>query len=114
MKDYKRLMERRETPFVMLQWADSSYPLRIHNKPAELENKIECGEIDYVTDKDKEIARLTAENERLRAETAKEIGNMLLNEVIQSIYTPDTEIVVDKQFLKDYIKEKYGVCLEER
>lgn len=52
--------------------------------------------------------------EKTKKETAKEIGNMLLNEVIQSIYTPNTEIVVDKQFLKNYIKEKYGVELEKR
>lgn len=61
-----------------------------------------------------EIARLTAENDKLKKETAKEIGDMLLNEVIQSVYTPDTEIIIDKQFLKDYMQEKYGVCLEEK
>lgn len=40
-----------------------------------LENAIERGEIDYVADKDAEIARLTAENERLRTEkTCKNIS----------------------------------------
>lgn len=66
MKDYKRLTEKRETPLVMSMWADSCYSLRIHNRLADLEDKIERGEIDYVADKDKEISRLTEENESLR------------------------------------------------
>lgn len=37
----------------------------------ELEDKIERGEIDYVAYKDKEIARLTAENAELRATLSK-------------------------------------------
>lgn len=40
----------------------------IVDKIAELEDKIESGEIDYVADKDKEVARLTAENAQLREE----------------------------------------------
>lgn len=38
----------------------------------EIEDKIESGEIDYVSDKDKEIARLIAENQRLREEAAEQ------------------------------------------
>lgn len=37
----------------------------------ELEDKIENGEIDYVADRDKQIARLTAENAELRATLSK-------------------------------------------
>lgn len=37
----------------------------------ELEDKIERGELDYVADRDKEIARLTAENAELRATLSK-------------------------------------------
>lgn len=64
--------------------------------------------------RDKEIARLTAENARLKKETAKEIGDILLNQIIQSIDTPDDIIIIDKQCLKDIVKRKYGVELEER
>ena len=44
----------------------------------ELEDKIERGEIDYVAEKDKEIARLTAENDKLtaRLENAVELPTM--------------------------------------
>ena len=44
---------------------------RVYDRLFDLEDKIERGEIDYVAEKDKEIARLNAENERLRAENAK-------------------------------------------
>lgn len=37
----------------------------------DLEDKIERGEIDYVADKDNEIARLTAENAELRETLSK-------------------------------------------
>lgn len=37
-----------------------------------IEDKIESGEIDYVADKDAEITRLTAENQRLREEVTEQ------------------------------------------
>lgn len=43
MKDYKRLTERRETPLVMSQWGGTSRELKIYNRLAELETKIENG-----------------------------------------------------------------------
>lgn len=72
MKDYNRLTERRDTPLVVSMWAGVCESLKIYNRLAELENKIERGEIDYVSDRDKEIARLIAENQRLREEAAEQ------------------------------------------
>jgi hypothetical protein len=43
MSEYKRLTERRETPLVMSMWGGSSRDLRVYNRLAELENKIEQG-----------------------------------------------------------------------
>ena len=43
----------------------------IVDRLGELEDKIEAGEIDYVADRDKEIARLTSENAELRATLSK-------------------------------------------
>lgn len=43
----------------------------IVDRLGELEDKIERGEIDYTIDRDKEIARLTAENAELRATLSK-------------------------------------------
>lgn len=42
---YKRITERRETPLVMSMWAGDSHSLKIHNRLAELEDKIERGEL---------------------------------------------------------------------
>ena len=45
MKDYNRLTERRETPLVMSMWSGDSHSLKIYNRLAELEDKIERGEL---------------------------------------------------------------------
>ena len=43
MKEYERLTERRETPLVMSMWGGTSKELKIYNRLAELEDKIENG-----------------------------------------------------------------------
>ena len=45
MKEYQRITERRETPLVMSQWSGDSRSLKIYNRLAELEDKIERGEL---------------------------------------------------------------------
>lgn len=42
---YQRITQRRETPLVMSQWSGGCYSLKIYNRLAELENKIESGEL---------------------------------------------------------------------
>lgn len=42
---YKRITERRETPLVMSMWAGDSESLKVYNRLAELEDKIENGEL---------------------------------------------------------------------
>lgn len=85
MKDYKRLTERDEFDNAEIIGVDSvilatdlsfdelNKLTSALNKIADLEDKIERGEIDYVADKDKEIARLTAERDdyKSRAEAAE-------------------------------------------
>lgn len=85
MKDYERLTEKSIGCF--------KYILKDHKPKAgefndydaffdysmavkrlgELEDKIERGEIDYVVGKDKEIARLTAENAELRERLSRAV-----------------------------------------
>ena len=45
MKDYKRLTERRETPLTMSMWVGDSKSLQVYNRLAELEDKIESGDL---------------------------------------------------------------------
>ena len=75
MKDYKRLTERDDS--LCIDCAEIGFCRKTCIRQARyerlqlLENEIEDGEIDYVTDRDKEIARLTAENAKLRATLSK-------------------------------------------
>ena len=81
MKGYKRLtkwselgtlhvfdINGKEIPLCDVSPIDTD---NLAGKLADLEDKIESGEIDYVADRDKEIARLTAENAELRATLSK-------------------------------------------
>ena len=69
---YERLTEKRETPLVMSMWGGTSKELKIYNRLAELEDKIECGEFVSKDWHDEQV--LHAEN-RI-AELEKEIkGN---------------------------------------
>ena len=42
---YERITQRRETPLTMSMWAGDSHSLKIYNRLAELEDKIERGEL---------------------------------------------------------------------
>ena len=75
MKGYKRLTERDDS--LCIDCADIGFCRKTCISQARyerlqfLENEIESGEIDYVADRDKQIARLTAENAELRATLSK-------------------------------------------
>ena len=45
MKGYNRMTERRETPLTMSMWAGDSGSLKVYNRLAKLEDKIESGEL---------------------------------------------------------------------
>lgn len=96
MKDYKRLTEIRYGLIIdnCANCPNISNPQGCtarkcneikKNRLADLEDKIERGEIDYVAEKDAKIARLTAENASLRArlEKAVKIGD--------TVYQTDTD-----------------------
>lgn len=64
---YERITERRETPLVMSMWAGDSESLKVYNRLAELEDKIERGEL---------IERTSEEYSAVR----KEVGNRVEEE----------------------------------
>ena len=83
MKDYKRLTDK-YYPCVVCKngkCLEQQYDCEERevceawNRLFQLENKIESGEIDYVADRDKQIARMTAENAELRATLSKCVEN---------------------------------------
>lgn len=72
MKGYERLTDKDiEVTLNCNAFEDNTRFFCYAHRLWELENKIESGEIDYVADKDKEIARLTAENAELKARLEK-------------------------------------------
>lgn len=68
MKDYKRLTKRDDYYLPAKTLMQKKL-----NRLTWLENTIECGEIDYVAEKDAEIARLTEENADLHARLDKAV-----------------------------------------
>lgn len=77
MKDYTRLTERDDS--LCIDCADIGFCRKTCIRQARyerlqfLENEIESSKIDYVTDRDKEIARLTSENAKLLARLEKAV-----------------------------------------
>ena len=75
MKDYKRLTDRVTAEMLRNteeeSWDSDNIEAQCYIRLAELEDKIESGELYYVADRDKQIARLTAENAELRATLSK-------------------------------------------
>ena len=75
---YERLTIKRENGFAT---ARNTTLQRLIDRLAELEDKIERGEIDYIADKDKELARLTAENAALHDRLKKAVELPLLQTI---------------------------------
>ena len=111
MKNYKRLTSEqgfncRKCVNGECQTPDMFCPYRCecerYNRLCNLEDKIERGEIDYVAEKDKEIARLTAENDKLRARLGNAIELPTIYEhtiypFVESLYTETIYYVVYKE-----------------
>lgn len=77
MKDYNRLTERRETPLVMSMWAGDSKSLKVYNHLAELEDKIESGELISTVQSERgeqEIAFFVKHNAEVRKQAVKEFA----------------------------------------
>lgn len=75
MKDYKRLTNRDLVLTLNYnnEFEDDKRRLGYALRLWELENRIESGELDYVADRDTEIARLTAKNVELRERLKKAV-----------------------------------------
>lgn len=72
MKDYKRLTDRVIAEMLRNteeeSWDSDNIEAQCYIRLAEIEDKIERDELDYVADRDKQIACLTAENDNFTVE----------------------------------------------
>lgn len=101
MKEYQRITERRETPLVMSMWAGDSESLKIYNRLAELENKIESGEL---VDRNEHLDR-----------PVREILNRMFQIIGRSQDKPEyrNRLTSDMLDAIDEFADKYGVDVEE-
>lgn len=86
---YERLTTRRETPLVMSMWPGDSESLKVYNRLAKLEDKIEAGElISTVQDEqsEQEIKFFAEHNAVVRKEVVKECLQVLRDMRIACIY----------------------------
>lgn len=105
MKDYKRITERRKTPLTMSMWAGDSKSLQVYNRLAELEDKIESGEL---------VSADEYESARRRAEIAERALATVCEEVCHARYPVEsvTVSVVDA-FIQRTLKEAEKELQEE-
>ena len=103
MKDYQRITKDKERRYVNFMWKSDDCFLKIYNRLADLESKIESGEIDYVVDKDAEISRLTSENAKLRARLEKAVEFPFEN--LDKVFILAGEDTKAKQFIPVRIVE---------
>lgn len=101
MKEYQRITERREAPLVMSMWAGDSESLKIYNRLAELENKIESGEL---VDRNEHLDR-----------PVREILNRMFQIIGRSQDKPEyrNRLTSDMLDAIDEFADKYGVDVEE-
>ena len=137
---YQRITQRRETPLVMSQWAGDSHSLKIYNRLAELEDKIECGELidrneyldrlmaakDISGMTDKEIEFFAKHNERVREaqeKVLKEVAIAPVREILNRMFQiigrsqdkPEyrNRLTSDMLDAIDEFADKYDVEVEE-
>lgn len=137
---YQRITQRRETPLVMSQWSGGCYSLKIYNRLAELEDKIESGELidrneyldrlmaakDISGMTDKEIEFFAKHNERVREaqeKALKEVATAPVREILNRMFhiigrsqdKPEyrNRLTSDMLDAIDEFADKYGVEVEE-
>ena len=113
MKGYNRLTERRETPLVMSMWSGDSHSLKIYNRLAELEDKIERGELVEVpkgavvlTPEDREEEMRLCNEERKQA--VREFAEKLRDKEFSAKIGSEWVAVVKSLDIDEIVKEVCG------
>ena len=111
MKDYNRLTKRRETPLTMSMWAGDSELLKIHNRLAKLENKIENGEfISTVQNEqgEQEIEFFVKHNAEVRKQAVREFAEKLRDKEFSAKIGSEWFAVVKSLDIDEIVKEVCG------
>ena len=77
---YKRITERTKKPLTMSMWTSDGESLKVYNRLAKLENKIENGELISTVQNEQseqEIAFFAKHNAEVRKEAVKEFAEKL-------------------------------------
>lgn len=109
MKDYNRLTERRETPLTMSMWAGDSESLKMYNRLAKLEDKIESGELISTVQSEQgeqEIAFFVKHNAEVRKQAAKEFAERVKMAFYYEFDELIPSIMADK--IDELVKEVCG------
>lgn len=96
---YERITERSGTPLVMSMWAGDSKSLQVYNRLAELEDKIECGEL---------IERTSEECSAVRKQAVKAFAEKLRDKEFSAKIGAEWVAVVKSLDIDELVKEVCG------
>lgn len=121
---YERITERRETPLTMSMWPEDIVSLKVYNRLAKLEDKIEAGELvdrDEYIDRlmaakdisgmtDKELEFFAKHNAKVRKEAVKEFADEFKRRYffMMTTYMKDPIYQCTGDELDRLVKEVYG------
>lgn len=111
MKEYQRITERRETPLVMSMWAGDSHSLKIYNRLAELEDKIESGELISTVQSERgeqEIAFFVKHNAEVRKQAVREFAEKLRDKEFSAKIGLEWFAVVKSLDIDELVEEVCG------
>ena len=104
---YNRLTERRKRPLTMSMWAGDGESLKMYNRLAKLENKIERGELISTVQSERgeqEIAFFVKHNAEVRKQAVKEFAERVkmafyyeFDELIPSIMADKIDALVKEE-----------------
>lgn len=108
---YKRITERRDTHLTMSMWAGDDESLKVYNRLAKLEDKIEKGElVSTVQNKqsEQEIAFFAEHNAAVRKQAVEEFAEKLRDKEFSVKIGSEWVAVVKSRDIDESVKEMCG------
>lgn len=111
---YKRITERTKKPLTMSMWTSDGESLKVYNRLAKLENKIEDGElISTVQDEqsEQEIEFFVEHNSAVRKQAVKEFSEKLRDKEFSAKIGSESVAVVKSLDIVILVEEVFGECI---